>query len=47
MPSISSCSKFGTPPMNELTNVFEIGFTPFSAWRVSTSRVPASVGCSS
>jgi hypothetical protein len=37
MPSTSSRSKLGTPPMNALIAMLEIGFTPFSACRDSTT----------
>ncbi len=47
MPSTSSPSKLGTPPMNALIAMLEIGLTPFSACRDSTTRVPVSVGSSS
>jgi hypothetical protein len=47
MPSTSSRSKLGTPPMSALTDMLENAVTPFSAWRDSTTRVPVSVGSSS
>jgi hypothetical protein len=42
MPSTSSRSKLGTPPIKAFTLVFEMAFTPFSASRGSTRRVPFS-----
>jgi hypothetical protein len=47
MPSTSSRSKLGTPPIKAFTLMFDIAVTPISAWRVSVTRVPVSAGSSS
>src|ERR1700694_1249068 len=44
MTSTSSRSNPGTPPNTVLTKKFDAGLTPFSACRVSTTRVASACG---
>jgi hypothetical protein len=47
IPSTSSSSKFAVPPKSVFTAMLDTGLTPFSACRLSITRVPSGIGCSS